>query len=334
MADVPFTQGMGSPVYATAGASAQHGGANPLTNFTNLIAAGISVALIAGVGVWGYKLMMRDVSGIPVVQAVAGEMRVRPDIPGGQLALNQGLAVNAVAADGIAQAPADRLVLAPQPVALTQEDMPIPVGMVAPVQQPAALNPSAAIDETIDVAGALQSGSVEDLVAQLTAGSERIVADDTSTAPEVVAALASAASSEAMPTAVVATNAVLKAPGVKRSLRPSLRPANAPAVVVPVSAPAAVATNEVDAASLPAGTRLVQLGAFDSAEVARDQWGKLEGRFGDFLHGKSRIIQKAKSGGRTFYRLRALGFEDLSDARRFCSALLAKKADCIPVVTR
>jgi hypothetical protein len=331
MADVPFTQGMGSPVYATAGAGAQSSASNPLTNFTNLIAAGISVALIAGVGVWGYKLMVRDVSGIPVVQASAGEMRVRPDVPGGQLALNQGLAVNAVAADGVASAPADRLVLAPQPVTLTQEDMPIPVGMVAPVQQPAAVNPEAAITENIDVAGALRSGSVEDLVAQLTAGSERIVVEDGASAPEVVAALAT---TEAMPTAVVATNAVLTAPGIKRSLRPNLRPANAPAVVVPVSAPAATATSEVDAASLPAGTRLVQLGAFDSAEIAREQWGKLEGRFGDFLHGKSRIIQKAKSGGRTFYRLRALGFEDLSDARRFCSALLAQKADCIPVVTR
>ena len=331
MADVPFTQGMGSPVYATAGAGAQIGASNPLTNFTNLIAAGISVALIAGVGVWGYKLMVRDVSGIPVVQAVAGEMRVRPDVPGGQLALNQGLSVNEVAADGVASAPADRLVLAPQPVTLTQEDMPVPVGMVAPVQHPAAVNPEAAINENIDVAGALQSGSVDDLVAQLTAGSERIVVDNAASAPEVVAALAS---TEAMPKAVVPSNAVLTAPGIKRSLRPNLRPSNGPAVVVPVSVPAATTTSEIDATSVPAGTRLVQLGAFDSAEVARSEWTKLERRFGDFLHGKTRIVQKAKSGGRTFYRLRALGFEDLSDARRFCSALLAQKADCIPVVTR
>lgn len=334
MADVPFTQGMGSPVYATVGAGAQNGASNPLKNITNLVAAGISVALIAGVGVWGYKLMVRDVSGIPVVQAATGEMRVRPQEPGGQLALNQGLAVNAVAADGVAEAPADRLILAPKPVALTQEDMPIPVGMVAPVQQPAAVNPEASLQGEIDVAGALEAGSVDALVAQLTAGADRIVVDETLTAPEVVAALTPTVSGEAMPTAVAFETPAVTAPGIKRSLRPALRPANAPAFVVPVSAPAAVPTNEIDAASLPAGTRLVQLGAFDSAAVAREQWGKLEGRFGDFLHGKSRIIQKAKSGGRTFYRLRAVGFEDLSDARRFCSALLAQKADCIPVVTR
>jgi hypothetical protein len=113
-----------------------------------------------------------------------------------------------------------------------------------------------------------------------------------------------------------------------------LRPASAPAVVIPVSAPAKATVTDVDPTSVPAGTRLVQLGAFDSAEVARSQWDKIEGRFGDFLQGKSRIVQKANSGGRTFYRLRAMGFSDLSDARRFCSALLAENADCIPVVTR
>ena len=91
---------------------------------------------------------------------------------------------------------------------------------------------------------------------------------------------------------------------------------------------------DVDPLSLPAGTRLVQLGAFDSAEIARIQWNKIEDRFGDFFLDKSRIVQKTNSGGRTFYRLRAMGFVDLSDARRFCSTLLAEKADCIPVVTR
>jgi hypothetical protein len=86
--------------------------------------------------------------------------------------------------------------------------------------------------------------------------------------------------------------------------------------------------------SLPAGTRLAQLGAYESAEVARAEWDRISGRFGDYLEGKKRVIQRAESGGRTFYRLRAMGFADLSDARRFCSALVAGNADCIPVTTR
>jgi hypothetical protein len=79
---------------------------------------------------------------------------------------------------------------------------------------------------------------------------------------------------------------------------------------------------------------LVQLGAYESPEIARQEWTRFSSRFGEYMEGKQRVVQRAESGGRTFYRLRALGFEDLSDARRFCSALLAKKADCIPVVTR
>jgi ornithine cyclodeaminase/alanine dehydrogenase-like protein (mu-crystallin family) len=68
--------------------------------------------------------------------------------------------------------------------------------------------------------------------------------------------------------------------------------------------------------------------------VARAEWQRLRAALGDLLEGKSRVVQKAESGGRTFFRLRAMGFEDLADARRFCSALKAENIDCIPVVTR
>ena len=46
------------------------------------------------------------------------------------------------------------------------------------------------------------------------------------------------------------------------------------------------------------------------------------------------MVQKATSGGRTFYRLRAMGFADIADARRFCAVLAAEKAECIPVTLR
>jgi len=39
----------------------------------NYAGAAVSLALIVGVGVWGYKLVVRDVSGIPVVRAMAGD---------------------------------------------------------------------------------------------------------------------------------------------------------------------------------------------------------------------------------------------------------------------
>ncbi len=49
-------------------------------------------------------------------------MRVAPSEPGGELAEHTGLAVNTIPAQGIAEAPADRLVLAPQQFVLADED--------------------------------------------------------------------------------------------------------------------------------------------------------------------------------------------------------------------
>ena len=90
----------------------------------------------------------------------------------------------------------------------------------------------------------------------------------------------------------------------------------------------------MDPAALEPGTRLVQFGAFDSDKEARAEWLRLAGRFGDLMAGKAMVIQAAESGGRTFFRLRAHGFENEDDARRFCSALVAENASCIPVAHR
>jgi hypothetical protein len=78
----------------------------------------------------------------------------------------------------------------------------------------------------------------------------------------------------------------------------------------------------------------VQLGAFDSEAVARSEWDRLQSRFSDFLGDRQRLIQQARSGGRDFWRLRVAGFEDGDDARRFCAALQARDAACIPVTVR
>ena len=307
--------------------------AKRLTGLTNAAGAIVSLALVAGIGVWGYKLLVRDVSGIPVVRAAQGEMRVRPEEPGGQLAQHQGLSVNEVAAVGTAAAPADQLRLAPQPVGLAEEDQVIPVAMVAPTPQvaPAAAAAIAPVNETPDVAAALQSGNVDDLVAQLTAGVTPLSNALEEAPAQVIATVTDTLTADVAEAQAAVVQAVFSGPSPKQSLRPRKRPAQT-AQVVQASAPAPTA--ERDAASLPAGTRLAQLGAFDSEEVAREQWDQLSTRFSAYLGDKERIIQKASSGGRTFYRLRAMGFEDIGDARRFCSALVAENADCIPVVTR
>lgn len=298
MAEVEYSQQLGSQgMDPNAGSG--------LGGIVNLLGAVASVALLAGVGYWGYQLVMRDVSGVPVVRALEGPMRVQPDDPGGRPADHQGLAVNAVAAEGTAAAPADRLKLAPKPVDLAEDDAPLPTlarasSATAPVNE----------DETIEA-----------LVRQLTEGVEPLeTLTQEQPQPEVEE-----------PVAVI-QNAVLTGPGLPRSLRPQPRPAKLTRTVVQPAQPSA--TVDIDPASLPVGTRLAQLGAYDSADIAKSEWVKLVAGFEDHFQGKSRVIQQASSGGRTFFRLRAMGFEDLSEARRFCSVLVADNADCIPVSVR
>jgi hypothetical protein len=306
-----------------------------LGGLINLAGALVSVALIAGGAWWGYRLVMRDVTGIPIVRAVAGEMRIRPEEPGGELARHQGLAVNAIAAVGEAERPAERLVLAPQPVVLTDEDLPIQPQAVAIVQQAIAdqavsLDDEAGEDAVVvdpaKVAEAAGRGSVEDMVAALTEDVEPLEA-----APGQES---DAADRDAIGAALALAVAEGDGDSPARSLRPRLRPDPS---VRTAAAPAAAADpdgREVDPADLPAGTRLVQLGAYDTAEKARSEWAGFEARFADLMADKSRVVQEARSGGLRFFRLRAMGFTDLADARRFCSVLVAEGADCIPVLTR
>lgn len=134
-------------------------------------------------------------------------------------------------------------------------------------------------------------------------------------------------------------------PGVSTSLRPLTRPAGIRPQPVAAPAAAEAPSSPVDPApvdagpveltgALPAGTTLVQLGAHGSTEIAATEWQRLQTRFPDFMADKDRVVQEAQSGGRIFYRLRALGFADHADASRFCAALVAEGERCIPVVVR
>jgi hypothetical protein len=291
----------------------------------NWLGALTSLALIGGLSVWGYQLAVRDVSGVPVIVALEGPMRVAPDDPGGQLAAHQGLAVNAVAADGVAEAPADRLALAPPPTALTDEDL--PGSRLAEATPPSADEVLAERDDPpTPVSPEAEALALADRLAEV---AEPLSGTIQTPTPEVP--LAEAPQVRVIPDSV---------PGVRLSPRPVPRPdidltarAVAMAVASGVGGPA-IASIDVNPDSLPPGTRLVQLGAFESREIAVQEWDKVAERFDDYIEGRKRVIQRAESGGKTFYRLRVVGFDDISDARRFCAVLVAASANCIPVVTR
>lgn len=267
--------------------------------FLNILGGVLSVGLIVGLGIWSYKLLVRDVNGVPVVRAMEGPMRVAPEDPGGERAAHQGLAVNRIAAVGDAAPPAERIVLAPRSVDLEPEDLAQAHLRLAPTMT-SAPRPRASAIET----------------AELSATTAVMMADmDVTQLLDVIPA---------------------SVPGVARSPRPRPRPLpeGDTNIAVPAASDAVPVAAEIEPDSLMPGTWLVQFSAPNTIEDARSYWAALEGRFGSLMAGKSRVIEKATTGGDTFYRLRAEGFLDLADARRFCAAFVAEDADCIPVVVR
>ncbi len=311
----------------------------------NLAGAALSVALIVGMAVWGYKLAVRDVNGIPVFRALAGPLRVAPDNPGGDVMAHQGLSVNAIASAGVAMPLPESLMLAPKGAELAAEDV---AGLVGA--------PETALIDTADqavLATPPQAASSGLAVADIAASD--IMAPQEITAPQdIVLEAAPQTQAEAVELALAAaladTDQALSddtsldaTPVAVKSLRPRLRPQVLPEAAVATAADvavsevqtvAAVAPLEIDPATIAAGTRLVQLGAFDDEAAARAEWAKLQTRFADLMAAKAMVVQSAQSGGRTFYRLRAHGFAGEDEARKFCVTLLAENASCIPVAQR
>ena len=308
-----------------------------ISRAVNLAGAVVSVALILGMAVWGYKLAVRDVNGIPVFRALAGPLRVAPDNPGGDVMAHQGLSVNAIASAGSAMPLPESLTLAPKGAELAAEDV---AGLAVTSQSSAVID--AAVDQIVaatDMNLSASSGlTVSDIAASDLIAPQEIVleAAPQTQAEAVELALAAALADGAEPVTDAASQTT---PVLVKSVRPRLRPMAAVAtgddvLMTDVQEVAAIAPLEIDPATIAAGTRLVQLGAFDDEAAARAEWARLQGTFGDLINGKAMVVQSAQSGGRTFYRLRAHGFEGEDAARRFCAALLAENASCIPVAQR
>lgn len=335
----------------------------PTQKLINLAGGATSLLLVLGLAVWGYRLAVRDVNGIPVIQAMQGPMRIMPEDPGGQIAANVGLTVNRVAADAEGLPRTDNIILAPAPVQLSDGDLaPADRPASAPAAAPAApAQPQTAVAAV--AAPALVTPAAPDAAPAPDAAVAAVPAPDaapdatqavahgaplTSPRPKAApafllpAAVAKAAPVKAVPAPVVPVKA-------ETAPAPSAAAAAVRAVAIPATAakapparPASLATpakpakapDSIDPAKLTPGTRLVQLGAYDTPDAAASAWAMIKAKFGDQMDGKSRVIQKATSGGRDFYRLRAAGFKDDADTRRFCTTFDAANAPCVPVVLR
>jgi hypothetical protein len=312
------------------------------TSLVNYSAAAASFALIVGLGYWGYELVVRDVSGIPVVRAAEGPLRIAPTNPGGEVSANTGLSVNHISAKGEAAPSEDALLLAPQNSVIEPGDLVTPV---LPEELETTITASFSADDFDEILvsdggtllpQATEAGATEQIIpvsvdqAQILALVEQITSDESDATPRVIAADESDdLISEVIPASV---------PGLTRTILPKARPDTLLASLVIEAEEDRTASptqaSLVYSQAVPIGTDLIQLGAFSTAEIAADEWSRLSQLYPAYLGNKTRVILEASSGGVSFYRLRAMGFSGADEARRLCSAFLTQNVECTPVSMR
>ena len=278
--------------------------------------AALSLSLLAGAIGWSYQLIVRDINQIPIVRAQLGPLRVAPDNPGGLTAANQGLSVTQLAVN---EKPllSNEIHLAPAAEILNEENLALQI------TEDVKSNTD---DETFEIKEVNAENSLN-----LTVLSNEIEAGSRSKEEAILSKVAFSQKKMEIENAVSLALSIaddqLASP---TSLRPKIRPmsfnGNNKTTVDQV------ATNEL-MSKPPMGSAMVQLGAFENKNLAKSEWQRFEKLLGSMLISKKMVVQKAESGGKIFYRLRASGFDDISDARQFCTAISDKVA-CIPVVTR
>tara|TARA_B100001248_G_C27395722_1_gene465406 strand:- start:1068 stop:1988 length:921 start_codon:yes stop_codon:yes gene_type:complete len=280
------------------------------------VGAALSLSLLTGAIGWSYQLIVRDINQIPIVRAQLGPLRVAPDDPGGLTAANQGLSVTQLAVN---ERPllSDEIFLAPAAEVLSEENVALQISEE---------NSSITNKEKFDTLEVSTENSLD----------FKILPEQNATglASNNEAFLSTAAFSPKKLEIENAVSLALSLTNEVDSSFSSLRPKIRPVVLNQIQTDniAQSVANEL-VMTAPIGSAVVQLGAFESKSLAQIEWQRLEALLGSVLTSKNMMVQKAESGGRVFYRLRAFGFDDLSDARQFCSAVNDKVA-CIPVVTR
>jgi hypothetical protein len=280
---------------ATFNSQAKTDSVNPAT-YIDMVGGTISLVLLIGVVAWGAHTLMRDSTGVPVVRALDGPLRIAPLDPGGVSASHQGLTVNEVASSQNPATRNDPFQLAPQPISLKEEDQPILLSNAENI--PLAISAEETLPSPV-----MAGTTIEDLIASL--------AKKTNVQNNI----------EIIPVGVGF--------GPSSTPRPQLRPRSISLLASRGDPFVQISTLQI---TPTIGTRMVQLGAYDSEASALAAWAKLSQRHGDYLVGKPYAILKGKSGEATVYRLRVHGFDDATESRRLCAALIAQNATCHSVL--
>ena len=279
--------------------------------YANIVGACISFIVFIGVLGWGARTLMRDSSGVPVVRALEGPTRVSPSEPGGVPASHQGLTVNQVSSSQKNLFIEEPLQLAPAPITLKVEDIPIGTVIIQEAAEPIKYKKIEALSaDAVIIASNDDEGIVDELASLLAATPLSSSTDNLINKDNTIKILSM----------TKASNVQLNA-----SFRPKLR---SNFLVKTVLDSNIIVGN----GKIPLGTQMVQLGAFSDKQAASQAWVDLSARYSDYFIGKANVILTGKIADQEIYRLRVYGFKDISESRRLCTALRGQKTECYPVV--
>lgn len=303
------------------------------------MAAGAAAALGLAFGLvsWGHGLLTRDAGLVPFLRAEDGPMKIVPEDPGGIKLERTDLAVTSILSgrksDSTAYAPAperpeDEDLAQPylKPPASPGVDGRVVAGAPAPAQSSAAGQAAIPPAPTVE-------GGADAIQAALARASAEATAAATASSAEAVpgAADASPQAPSAMPLAPARPRP--PAPGTRvASAAPSA--ASAPAATTPAATPAAAPASTPSGAGIGTGDVVIQLGAFNSADIAESQWRRALRRNEDLIGAYGHAVTTVESGGRTLFRLRVGPMADRTRAQDLCAALKARGDACIVAKVR
>lgn len=313
------------------------------------IGALVAMALLLTLGVWFYRLGVRDAQSVPIIRAAVEPAKTRPEDPGGAVAPHQDVTSYGVADSEGVQASA--AVIAPPPPEPKAEDIAMgeltaakeaPVAPVRPavsVQADAKLN-TVSTDDLLNqaeilAAAARAAANGEAKVAEQLPKIEVTAPEPTVEAEEAEAEKLALADTDTAEPAVqdeaeTPEQAFIGAEPMAPSISPVAlkRPSDLRKRVAEASKVEEASAGNLAAAAAQSKVQ-IQLAADPSEANMRAMWNRVQRANSDILRDRTLAIQSTVSGGTTFYRLRVGPFRDGAEARAVCQALKARGQDCI-----
>ena len=265
----------------------------------------LSISIFAFLIIWGFSLNVSENAEIPVVKAKIKEARIISENPGGQIVNYQGLSVNNVQEQGAAQVTAKRILLAPEPVELRENDL-----------TTTAIKKTDNLD---DLGNAVINQSEKTIVLRETEKDKQLTDD-----PNKVSALALKRSRKPW------AREMLIIQNIEKVLEIAEVEISDEEIAEVEISDEEIAEVEITEPKIKRGTNLVQLGSYPTRKEAQEAWASFLKRNGTIFKNKKRSIQKFDSS-RYPFQLRALGFTTSGDSRDFCILLTGLVPSCLPI---